>query len=486
MICDDLPKSYLIKQRRNQLNKLCHITSTPGEEEGAQVSFKDLLRERIAEHVTTHPSIITNNKPVQVKISGDGACTTRNSNFILLSFGLLQAPNDIMTAKGNYTIGVVNGKENYTTVQKCFKDILADINQLVDEKEINVDGQTIKLDFFLGGDYKLILLILGLSSATSNHACAWCKIHKDERWNMMHDLNYYCSSELKRTLKDLKESCTKHSKENFCCINPPLLNIELDHVLPDELHLLLRIMDVLTGNLVKDAINWDLQDNWNKKKCEHVHTHLTDLKDAIRSCGIPFDIWEKRSADGKASGQYDFTSLMGSDKKKLLIELPNKFDGVIRPQTCGTVKEIWQKFSILYGTITCNKPTVEMINEYHEKAKEWVDLFISLRDKIDGYRKKNVTLYMHIMVYHIPKFLELYKTVKIFSGQGVERNNDLARNIVLNKSQKWDSTGDILRLESRQWELRNQERQKRTYEKRNYEYWEQEIHLARKGKSRKL
>ena len=141
---------------------------------------------------------------------------------------------------------------------------------------------------------------------------------------------------------------------------------------------------------------------------------------------------------------------------------------MIRPQTCGTVKEIWQKFSILYGTITCNKPTVEMINEYHEKAKEWVDLFLSPRDKIDGYRKKNVTPYMHIMVYHIPKFLELYKTVKIFSGQGVERNNDLARNIVLNKSQKWDSTGDILRLESRQWELRNQERQKRTYEKRNY------------------
>ena len=157
---------------------------------------------------------------------------------------------------------------------------------------------------------------------------------------------------------------------------------------------------------------------------------------------------KKRSADGKASGQYDFTSLTGSDKKKLLKELPNKFDGVIRPQTCGTVKEIWQKFSILYGTITCSKPTVEMINEYHEKAKEWVDLFLSLRDKIDGYRKKNSTPYMHIMVYHIPKF---------FSGQGVERKNDLARNIVLNKSQKWDNTGDILRLESRQWELRNQE-----------------------------
>jgi hypothetical protein len=40
-----------------------------------------------------------------------------------------------------------------------------------------------------------------------------------------------------------------------------------------------------------------------------------------------------------------------------------------------------------------------------------------------------------------------------FIKQGVERNNDVARNIVLHKSNKFDSTGEILRLESRQWEL---------------------------------
>ncbi|CAB3982422.1 Hypothetical predicted protein [Paramuricea clavata] len=127
-----------------------------------------------------------------------------------------------------------------------------------------------------------------------------------------------------------------------------------------------------------------------------------------------------------------------------------------------------------------------MMTDYHGKTKEWINLFISLRDKMNGYKKANITPYMHIMVYHIPKFFELYKTVKVFTGQGVERNNDVARNIVLHKSNKFDSTGDILKLESRQWELKNQERSKRTYEKRNDHYWEHELHLARKDKSRKL
>lgn len=39
--------------------------------------------------------------------------------------------------------------------------------------------------------------------------------------------------------------------------------------------------------------------------------------DPVGSCGISFDIWEKTNADGKGSGQYDFTSLLGSDKKKI-------------------------------------------------------------------------------------------------------------------------------------------------------------------------
>jgi hypothetical protein len=103
---------------------------------------------------------------------------------------------------------------------------------------------------------------------------------------------------------------------------------------------------------------------------------------------------------------------MGADKKKLLKELPSKFNGIIRPETCNTVEEIWRKCNIIYAMITCKKPTAEMMTDYHGKTKEWINLFISLRDKMNGYKKANITPYMHIMVYHIPNVFELYKTVK--------------------------------------------------------------------------
>ena len=44
----------------------------------------------------------------------------------------------------------------------------------------------------------------------------------------------------------------------YCCTHEPLLNIELDHVILDELHLLLRIVGVLLGNLLEEVINGTL------------------------------------------------------------------------------------------------------------------------------------------------------------------------------------------------------------------------------------
>ena len=36
---EDLPRSYLIKQCKDDLNKMCHITRTPGAVAGAQLDF---------------------------------------------------------------------------------------------------------------------------------------------------------------------------------------------------------------------------------------------------------------------------------------------------------------------------------------------------------------------------------------------------------------------------------------------------------------
>ena len=55
---------------------------------------------------------------------------------------------------------------------------------------------------------------------------------------------------------------------------------------------------------------------------------------------------------------------------------------------------------------------------------------------------------MHVLFAHVPVFPNTYKCLKIFTGQGVEKNNDTVRSVVHCKSNHHDSVGDILRIEN--------------------------------------
>ena len=92
--------------------------------------------------------------------------------------------------------------------------------------------------------------MMGRKGATSIYACLWCKIAKDHRWKMGLNLDHYNTPPLLRTLDEMtKMDQKKGRKKNIqVSTDEPLLKIELDHVVLDQLHLLLRIMDVLIDN----------------------------------------------------------------------------------------------------------------------------------------------------------------------------------------------------------------------------------------------
>ena len=96
------------------------------------------------------------------------------------------------------------------------------------------------------------------------------------------------------------------SEQKFCFVETPLLKIPFDHIILDELHLLLRITDVLLSNLIEDAMEWDDKSDFLKKKAEPKGAHLQKLIAIINSCGVTFTIWEKKDANGKGSGIYNF------------------------------------------------------------------------------------------------------------------------------------------------------------------------------------
>ena len=91
----------------------------------------------------------------------------------------------------------------------------------------------------------------------------------------------------RRTLQKMKEWVKKSKDHCLGCIKEPLLNIEVDHVAIDKLHLMLRVTDVLLRNLVWAIISRDRKE----AHCGPMRTASLDrLVDTIKSCGVYFRV----------------------------------------------------------------------------------------------------------------------------------------------------------------------------------------------------
>ena len=186
-----------------------------------------------------------------------------------------------MSSRGNRTIAVLNGHEDYETLKKFLGEDFDEINVMIHEGQLSVGDSTVKTEFFLGGDYKFLLLLLGLKGATCNYACMWCKVHKSERWKVDHDYTDYNTTPLCRSLKEIKEMCQKKT-DNYCCCSEPLFHINLDHVVVDELNLMLRVTDVMIDNLVREILDCDKEGEFDRIRGEKQGIHLQKLIDIIR------------------------------------------------------------------------------------------------------------------------------------------------------------------------------------------------------------
>jgi len=79
---------------------------------------------------------------------------------------------------------------------------------------------------------------------------------------------------------------------NLRSIYIPLLNLELDHVIPDELHLMLRVMDVLIQGLIDTMLAHRLSCSCSSYKALD-RPMLNNLVMSIRKCGVYFCLHEQ-------------------------------------------------------------------------------------------------------------------------------------------------------------------------------------------------
>ena len=97
-----------------------------------------------------------------------------------------------------------------------------------------------------------------------------------------------------------------------------------------------------------------------------------------------------------------------------------------------------------------------------------------------GYKPHRVTPYMHIMVYHVPYFIQKHGNIKMFSCQGtqvyriyanphmkfikaVEKKNDDSKRVFFQSSNKHNPTADMLKYQEKLSTLTSYEREKRAY-----------------------
>ena len=167
-------------------------------------------------------------------------------------------------------------------------DFFDEVISLIEKGTLLVDGKEVKLEFFLGGDYKFLLMVMGLNSANAEYACLWCEIHKDLRWDTSKDLLFY-TAPLKRTLESIKKQC-KCNKSKFGCINPPLINISSDHVVADELYLLLRVTDRLLQNVIDAILEKDATEDFNKPRRHTKGANLKKFVEDVNNLGVTFSV----------------------------------------------------------------------------------------------------------------------------------------------------------------------------------------------------
>ena len=190
----DLPRKTLINQCRDVISKSYKFQRTAGNIPGAYVSFKEELIKYIKSNVSADSQLL------KVKISGDGSKVSRISNFIVLSFSIVQNETHLTSLDQN-VFCIINCKENYEQLNAACKPVFDEINELIVEKGLFVDGKNYPVEFLFGGDMKFLQVILGLGSSLSTHACPWCRIHKSDRADMSKPFDFYHTGSMARTNK---------------------------------------------------------------------------------------------------------------------------------------------------------------------------------------------------------------------------------------------------------------------------------------------
>jgi len=170
----------------------------------------------------------------------------------------------------------------------------------------------------------------------------------------------------------------------------------MHQVIPDILHMFLRIADILINLLILELRRQD-----GIEKCKELDRskarHVTVYEDHLnKACKIPFQFYICKNTN-----TLKWRDLTGPEKYRLFskVDLPSLFPQVPK---IATIQQISCQFVQLINVVRADSRTAEEITKCEADGKAWLKCFLGI------YQTKNVTPYMHLMIAHLPEFLHIH------------------------------------------------------------------------------
>ncbi|XP_046573163.1 uncharacterized protein LOC124281178 [Haliotis rubra] len=249
MVVPDMPRLHSVVKRAKEINVDVKIRDTPNDTVGVQQSLRDRLTNCVSNIVASGKGqAILSKQSVNVKLTGDGTELGRRKKVINFGFTILD--EDLCTSvRGNYLLAMFTGNETYDNIRKALEDIVTEAKAL---NTLNIGGTLVHVTYFLGGDLKFLNMVCGLASCSCTYSCVWCKCPNFDRHDMSREWSLVDVQKGARTVEEISTMSNKKNK-NFNCLHPPLFSfIALTRVVPDLLHLYLRVSDQLVKHLITE------------------------------------------------------------------------------------------------------------------------------------------------------------------------------------------------------------------------------------------
>ena len=268
---DSSVKAYRVwelkKKQNEELDNLVPIRQIMPSKDAFYMSPEKLLKYILP---GMYESDALQENDVTVCLSGDGRNMKilREPSSIIISLKI-SAGNPHET-KYLFPIALARGQENRENIELIMSKLRADLMRLK-YNGIRIGERRVKIRLAFCADGKFLLMILGLKAAQAKFSCPYCVLHKDHWVKKLDKSNFDIRDELRSPI-DLSRrtgggNCPHHNSPQACkssahgVKSENLLQglVDLKDIFIDELHLFLRLWDLLRNYILAFCEQYELQ-----------------------------------------------------------------------------------------------------------------------------------------------------------------------------------------------------------------------------------